>query len=97
MGSFWATSVVCGASYCNTTRKRGWKLTTKKPAAKSVGKPTPFLRRAWEHAALQIDARRQEGKPVAPSGVGDLQRTLENIEAREAYEQARELSKPRIT
>lgn len=54
---------------------------------------TRLLRQAWVSSAQQILTRLQAGQPVKPNEINELQKSLENIEAREAFEEARELTR----
>lgn len=54
---------------------------------------TALLRNSWNAAAAQMIGKLNEKKPVRPGEVESMQRALENIEARELFEQARDLTK----
>lgn len=54
---------------------------------------TKLLRRAWSHSAQQVIDKLRNGDAVTATDVNSLQQGLENIERREDFEEARELTR----
>lgn len=69
------------------------ELTDPRAEPAGGGADTQMLRRMWTHTAGQIVTKIREGAEVDPSEIQDLQKSLENIESRSAFEEARDLTR----